>query len=1027
MLGELEVDREGEAVEVRGAKQRTILVALALSRGAVVPADTLMTWLWADDLPAKPANALQAQISALRKLLRDPVILTTAQGYALDTTMVSLDVTRFEEDVASGHRRLAAGDALGAVASFDDALGRWRGPALADVAYDDGAQAEIRRLGEIRLSAVEGRIEALLAAGRHTEVLGEIERRCVEHPLRERLWEHRIVALYRAGRQADALRAFTEIRTRLVDELGVEPGPGLQRLQELVLHQDAALEGPAAAPPAAMGRRPPTRLSRFVGRDREKAEVVGLLGAQRLVTIVGPGGSGKTRLAIETAHGLGDRYPDGAWFAELAPVIDDAGVVHAVAAALGVASSAAPDEPVAPSPVERIAAHLAGRYALLVVDNCEHVVGSTAEVVDALLERVPGLVVLATSREALGLDGEVLYPLLPLDPDEAADLFATRVAAVDPSFALDETTGPAVAELCRRLDHLPLALELAAARLRALPLDQVVRRLDDRFRLLTGGARTALPRQQTLRAVVDWSHDLLFEDERRLFRRLSAFPGGCRIDAAEAVCADEHLSREDVVDLLSRLVDKSLLFADRDPDGDVRFRLLQTLLEYGRERLVESGEADDVRRRHAGWFRDLATGAEDGLRGSTGPAWRALVAAEVENLRAALDWLRDHDEVEPAQQLATGVAWFWFLGGEWYEAVRWLEDALGGTETGATGATGTTGAAGAIGATVAAARAVAWRAYFAAIVDGDGDRHLQTGRQALEVLHEHGDPSEAGEAGLLLASTMVRLGRYADALAQLDSARADLAAADHRWGLAMHDTLLCLVHARSGRLAEAADAARRSVEGFEALGEHWAQIEPLGTIAALEVGQGSLVRARAAYDEVIAATRSADLPAYLTYWLLSRGVVATWIGDDGAAEADFAEAAGLSRNPVNTVLALLGRARAQARRGDPVAGRATAVQVLDVAGASGRPELVAAARVVLAACAVEADDRDAAELVTAACGAAGAPGRLAQVLAARLAGDEGAERAALEAWGADPSQGVPAAVDPLLAADRLHLERPPAR
>lgn len=1012
VLGELEVDRDGEPVEVRGAKQRTILVALALARGAVVPTDTLMAWLWPRDPPSNPVNALQAQISALRQRLGDAVIVTTAQGYALDTGRVALDLVRFEEQVAAGLAHLAAGDAVTAEAVLGDALAAWRGPALVDVAYEELARADVGRLEELRLTATEARIEALLASGRPGEALGEIEPRCVEHPLRERLWEHRIVALYRAGRQADALRAFTEIRTILVEELGVEPGPGLQRLQEQVLHQDPALDGPAPSlrvPSAAGSDRPlPARLSRFVGREREKAELVGLVGPQRLVTVVGPGGSGKTRLAVEAAHELAGRHPGGAWFVELAPVTDDPGVAPAMAAALGVAASVAPGEPVPSSPVERIAGHLSGRAALLVVDNCEHVVRSTESLLGGFLERLPGLVVLATSREALGVDGEVLYPLRPLAPAEAAELFATRAAAVDPSFTLDAITEPDVAELCRRLDHLPLALELAAARLRALPLAQVVRRLDDRFRLLTGGARTALPRQQTLRAVVDWSHDLLFEDERRLFRRLSAFPAGCRLDAAEAVCADELLPREDVVDLLARLVDKSLLSVDRDPDGDARYRQLQTLLEYGRERLVASGEADRVRRRHAGWFRDLAVGAEEGLRGSTGPAWRTLVAAEVENLRTALDWLRDHDEGAAAQELATGVAWYWFLSGEWHEAVRWLDDALGVDGDGDV-------------AGVARARALAWRAYFGAIVDGSGEAHVEAGGRALDELREHGTTLQAGEAGILLASTMVRFGRYDDALEVLARARADLVAVDHRWGLAVHDTLLCLVHARSGRVPEAAEAARRSVEGFESLGEHWAQIEPLGTIAALEVAQGQHRQARATYDRVIAATRSADLPGYLTYWLISRGVVAAVAGDDAAARADFEEAVALSRNPVNTVLALLGLARAQARGGEALAGRAAAEQALEVAGPLGHPDLDAAARSVLAACAAEAGDPDAVDLATAASAAPGAPGRLGQVLVARLAGDDAGREGALEAWAAEDRGGVPAGVDPLLVADRRHF------
>ncbi len=1019
LLGDLEVVDDDRVIPVRGPKQRLILALLAVHRGEVVATEHLVDQLWSDRPPSNPHNALQAQVSSLRKALGEPVLITRGNGYALGLAADEVDLTQFERAATEGMRSLAAGDALAASQRLGEALAMWRGPALADFVYDDFAQPEIARLEALRLAAWEARLEADLELGRHADVLGDLEAQCRRHPLRERLWEHRLLALYRCGRQAEALRCYDEIRRHLVEELGLEPGPALQTLQRRILAQDPALEVPArdagqrgpVRPPstttdgaAATVVSLPVSLSRFVGRAGDLTALHACLDRHRLVTVVGTGGAGKTRVAIELAAQRVHLHPGGVWLAELAPVTESASVASAVAAAVGAGERSSP-EVVAGSAVDRLVHHLAGLRALVVVDNCEHVVDGAAHVLEQLLERLPLLTVLATSREPLGVPGEALHPLGALPTEEAVELFVDRAAAADRTFAVDGARQELLAEMCTRLDGLPLAIELAASRLRALPLEQVAARLDDRFRLLTSGARTAAPRQQTLRAVVDWSHGLLFDGERRLFRRLSVFPGGCRLEVAEAVLADEEVPSEDVLDLLTKLVDKSLVVLHRDHDGGARYRQLQTLREYGWEKLVAAGEVRELRSRMAAWYLDLARGATEGLRGRTGPSWRQLLDAELENLRAALDVHIDAGDADAAIGLATGIAWQWFLRGDWHEAIRWLGDALA-----------TAGSA----EPAIAARGRAWHGYY--LVHAEGARHIDVGGRALAALRAHGSRLDVCEAALLRASSLSRIGQQEAALAALQEARPLLEEEGHEWGLALHDLLLALARARLAHLDEAEDAARRSVARFEAIGERWVLLEPLGTIAAIAAVRGDQRAALTAYDEVIDATRRLDLPGYLPYWLIWRAVAAARAGDDEAAVAGFDEASHASSNPVNTAFALLGGARARARRGEPEGGAEAARRAEAVICTIGRADLIAAARAVGAACAFDAGARpEAATLADTVDLAAGAAGAIAAIVRALCAGDQEAARRHLQVWLATPAALVPGTTDALLAADRDHV------
>ena len=674
-------------VPVRGAKQRALLALLALQRGQPVSADRLIDVLWGNGQAANPANALQAQIGQLRRTFGAAAIVTSEAGYALDVRPDQVNVVRFEQLVTKGRRLAADGELAPASATLGEALGLRRGEPLAEFAYAGFADAERARLDELTLVATESRAGADLGLGRYEELAGELEALCREHPLRERLWELLILALYRSGRQAEALRAYAEVRDRLAGELGLDPGPGLRQLQTRILAQDpslapaSALARPAPVPAGGAAAAPATvgnlreRLGRFVGRDAELAQLREAVRSRRLITLTGPGGAGKTRLAMEAADALRQEHPDGAWLVELR---------RRHRARRGGArpppprSGRARSRPSAQagSTTELIVRHLAGRSLVLVLDNCEHVIGEAAALADTLVGAVPGLRLIATSREPLGIPGEVLVPVGGLAPAAAAELFVDRARAVRPGFTADGPTAGVIEDICRRLDGLPLAVELAAARLRALPLATLAERLDDRFRLLSRGARTALPRQQTLRAVVDWSYDLLFSDERRLFARLAVFTGGCGLPAAEAVCADDQVPAGEILDVLSRLIDKSLVVAPGD-GGEARFSQLQTLWQYGRERLGESGEADAMRARHGAYYRQLAEQAHQGLRGAAGPRCRDRLVAESGNLRAALDWYIATGDADAALSLASGMAWLWFITGDFLEGARWLGDALG--------------------------------------------------------------------------------------------------------------------------------------------------------------------------------------------------------------------------------------------------------------------------------------------------------------------------------------------------------------
>ncbi|WP_410615662.1 BTAD domain-containing putative transcriptional regulator [Amycolatopsis sp. lyj-109] len=670
LLGPLRAaEDDGTPIDIGGARLRMLLARLALDAGRAVPADALVDGLWGAEPPADAANALQSLVSRLRKAL--PVAVESGPGgYRLAVAAGDVDAERFERLAAEGRRELAAGRDAHAADLLTEALALWQGAALADVLDAPFAPAPARRLTELRAEAAEDRFEALIRRGEHAGVLADLTAAADADPLRERLAGLRIRALCAAGRQSEALAVYAGIRRTLADQLGVDPSAELQEVHV------AALRGEFAPPPPVADRLP-TRLTTFVGRDDELKLLAELLGGARLVTLTGPGGAGKTRLATEAASRHPVHQRGRVWFAALAGVRDPDDLPGALLGALEVREIRTETEinRRQPEPVEQAVEVLGGDEALLVLDNCEHVIDAAARLADELLHRAPRLRILATSREPLAITGEALCPLGPLPvpaeraaPAEAAELDSTRLfldraAAVRPDFVLDESTVDHVGEICRRLDGMPLALELAAARLRSMTVAQIAGRLGDRFRLLTSGSRTALPRQRTLRAVVEWSWELLAEPELVLARRLAVFAGGAELAPIEAVCADRSLPAADVPYVLGSLVEKSIVDTV-DAGGEPRYRMLETLRVYATERLVESGEHDRTRRAMARYYAELAQRLEPTLR--TADQLQAIDRYEAEsaNMIAALRGAIEMSDVDNAVALLDGMFWYLTILGQ---------------------------------------------------------------------------------------------------------------------------------------------------------------------------------------------------------------------------------------------------------------------------------------------------------------------------------------------------------------------------
>jgi predicted ATPase/DNA-binding SARP family transcriptional activator len=633
LLGPLEVHDDGELLRLGPPKQRALLALLLLRANEVVSRDAAVDALWEDDPPERAAQALQVYVHGLRKTLGHERIELRGTGYVLHVGAGELDLHRFERLVAEGR--------------FDAALELWRGEPLADVQLDAPERA---RLSELRLRALELNADARLETGEHDDLVPELEGLVAEEPLRESFRHQLMLALYRAGRQADALEVFRATKKLLLDELGLDPSPALAELERAILRHDASLQPTRRQPKLRL----PTPATTFVGRNLDIAAVCGQLREEtRLLTLTGPGGIGKTRLAIEAAAELGAELADGAIFVDLAPTADPDNVPATIAAAVVVGDVAGR------SVVDELIARLQPLEAVLVLDNFERLLDA-APVVGQLVEQAPRLRVLVTSRAPLHLAAEREYNVQPLDVlDDALAIFVARARAADPSFVLDEANRDTVARICETVESLPLALELAAARVRVLTPEQLLLRLGEPLAVLAGGGRDAPARQQTLRATIDWSYELLDPDAQRLLARLAVFAGGCTLEAAESVC-------DATLEPLSALLDTSLLARQPGP----RFRMLDTVREYALEL-----RGDDARERHAEYFANFAERVGVNLVGPTRvEAMRALVV-EHENLRAALAYSLERD-LDLGFRIASELRSYWTTSPRSPEMRVWLVDAF---------------------------------------------------------------------------------------------------------------------------------------------------------------------------------------------------------------------------------------------------------------------------------------------------------------------------------------------------------------
>ncbi len=875
MLGSTEVRTDdGVLADVPGARLRGLLAALALEPGHVVPKATLVDWIWGEDPPPGAANALQRLVSRLRKVLPDGLVEGQADGYRLTVDPDAVDAVRFERLLSqarndSDPRRVHV---------LREALALWRGAAMQDVGLQDSAafDAAVTRLEGLRLTAMEDRFDAEIGLGHGAELVAELTDLVAAHPMRERLAAALMRALVAAGRNADALLVFQRTRETLADALGVDPAAELSALHVALLRGE-------------LGRREENRktnlraeLTSFVGRDADVGAVRELIAGHRLTTLTGPGGSGKTRLATETARTLLGGLPDGAWLVELAAIGADGDVAQSTIAGLGLRDAllgAAPNAEL----TDRLIAAIRDREALLILDNCEHVIEAAAAFAHRVLGECPRLRILATSREPLGITGEALRLVKPLGwPDEDASagemesapavrLLRDRAGAVRTDLAapyqLDARTLATMVRVCRTLDGMPLAIELAAATLRTMSLDQLARRLDDRFRLLTGGSRTARPRHRTLRAVVDWSWELLTDAERMALSRLSVFSGGASLDAAERVCDGGAVEQGQVLELLTALAEKSLLVTEGD--GAPRYRMLGTIKEYAGHRLAEAGESDRARRAHLAYFIDLTETADPHLRRAEQLEWAATLEAEHDNIVSAMRGALAAGEAQEAMRLAASAGTYWWLSGYKTEGFELI-----------------TAATKMPGEVTDEVRATVYAIVVMFVSSGRGDEH-----QAAEWIRKAYEFSQRSQSSDPRLGLVVPLERLLQGPEEFLAALEPVLDHDDPWVRALARLHLGKMRIMLGQGGRDADAyLEMALAEFRAVGERFGISFALAELADRIATRGEFAGACEYYEQAIAVIteigaiedviRMRSRQAQL-YWLL---------GDENASAAAIAEA-----------------------------------------------------------------------------------------------------------------------------------------
>ncbi|ONI92546.1 AfsR family transcriptional regulator [Saccharothrix sp. ALI-22-I] len=911
VLGSLEVwTSAGRPVWVPEVKVRALLADLLANEGRPVSADRLIGDLWGAKLPANPAGSLHTKVSQLRRALetaepggRD-CVLSTPAGYLVRAEPGGVDAERFAELVG---RARATDDPRSRGALLGDALALWRGPAFADFADEPFARDVRARLQEEWLVAQEEVAENRLELGEHSLLIGKLNELVARYPLRERLRAIQLRALYLAGRTNEALDSFTELRTTLAESLGVDPSPQLVVLQRAILNQDPGLA--ATLPPATVATWPrtnlPAAMTTLIGREEAVGTVRRLLETSRLVTLTGSGGVGKTRLALATAHQVVETFRDGVWLVELAALgpgstVDAlAEVVVAVlgiredAAASGALLSGRATSPV--TPLDRLTDAVRGQQALLVLDNCEHVVDSVAVLVETLLAASPGLRVLATGQGPIGVDGDTSWAVPPLDlpdPEDARPEALRRSSAVRlflarvPGFALDEGNSRAVAAICRRLDGIPLALELAATKVRVLGVHQLLARLDDRFRLLAGGYRGAPPRQQTLRAMIDWSWELLGDAERVVLCRLAVHAEGCTLEAAEAVCAGGGVAAADVLELVARLVDRSLVVMAEGAYGP-RYRLLESVAEYCLGRLAEAGDLDALRLRHLRYYVDLVERAEPKLRGPDQRQWLERLDLEAANVRRAIGAAVARGAAGPVLRLVNAMSWYWFLRGRLTEGHRELCTALEVVD-GAERSADTRG--------VDWAAAHAWHAGMALLV---GERApMERSRQATGV-ESVADVGRLARAEWFFGFAQWYVGALTASGKRIDQVLTTFRSLRDRWGVAAALSTRAALGTARGDLATLRSSGEESAALFRELGDRWGRLKATETLGVLAEIEGDYERAERLHAEGLQIAEDLGLWTETTHKLAMLGRIALLKRDFATADALHARSMRLAAEQSN--------------------------------------------------------------------------------------------------------------------------------